>query len=263
MLRSKHKECDEQHSLSQDKIRQAVVECIQTRGNASRITSAVLPLARQGFVRSNELADLVVAGWGLAVDAFLDDGLLSSDEESKLINFAEHSGLNHRLQQHPGYTQIAKAVQLRDLSEGKINSRMDFNGALPVNLQKNEKLIWAFPNTEYLEDRERREFSGVSHGVSIRVMTGVHYRLGLFKGRPVTKQERVSLGLGTLFVTTKHIYFAGGSKPIRIPFTKIVSFDQFSDGIGIMQEAASAKPQTFITHDGWFTFNLIARVSQL
>lgn len=179
------------------------------------------------------------------------------------MDFAEHSGLSHRLQQHPGYTQITKAVQLRDLSEGKINSQMSFIGVLPVNLQKNEKLIWAFPDTEYMEDRERREFAGVSHGVSIRVMKGVHYRLGAFKGRPVIKQERVSLGVGTLFVTTKHIYFTGGAKSIRVPYSKIVSFDQFSDGIGIMQEAAAAKPQTFITHDGWFTFNLIARVSQL
>lgn len=67
---------------------------------------------------------------------------------------------------------------LRDLSEGKVTSRMDFNGTLPVNLQKNEKL------------------------------------------------------------------------------------NQFSNGISIMQEAALAKPQTFITRDGWFTFNFIARVSQ-
>ena len=104
---------------------------------------------------------------------------------------------------------------------------------------------------------------GVSHGVSVRLVKGVYYRVGAFKGRPVVRQERVSLGMGTLYVTTKHIYFSGPQKSLRIPYSKIVSYEQYSDGIGLMRDAATAKPQVFVTNDGWLAFNLINLVSQL
>lgn len=263
LLRSQHKECASLHTQSQDNVRQVVAQCIQSGGDAKHIASSVLPLTRQGLIPADEINDLLVDGWAMAVDAFLDDGLLSSDEEFRLMDFVQKTGIGQKLQQHPSYSLLAKAAQLRDLAQGNVQSRMSFSGPLPVNLQKGESPIWAFPGTEYLEDRERREFVGHSQGVSVRVMKGVYYRVGSFKGRPVTHQERISLGTGTLYVTTKNLYFTGSQKSVRIPFGKIVSFEQFSNGIGIMRDLATAKPQIFVTHDGWFTYNLITQVSQL
>ena len=61
---------------------------------------------------------------------------------------------------------------------------------------------------------------------------------------------------GLLAVTDKHIYFHGSRKAFRVRFDKIVSFDQFSDGFGIMRDAQTAKPQPFRTGNGWFGYNL-------
>ena len=77
LLRSKHSECEKQHAKSQEQIRQAIVQFIQTRSNASKLSSTILPIARQGFVRTNEFNDLMVDGWAKAVDLFLEDGMLS------------------------------------------------------------------------------------------------------------------------------------------------------------------------------------------
>ncbi len=263
LLRSVHKECEQQHAAAQAAIQRAVVQFIMHQADAGQVRSMVLPLARQGFVRTSELDGLMVEGWRQAVDACLEDGLLTAAEEAALVNFAEKTGLMPNISRLPAYGLLAKAAQLRDLGEGKIQSRMTFNGPTGLNLQKNEVLIWAFPGTEYLEDRERREMVGVSHGVSVRIVKGVYYRVGAFKVRPVGRQERVSLGVGTLDVTTRHIYFSGPQKSLRIPYSKIVSYEQYSDGIGLMRDAATAKPQVFVTNDGWFAFNLINLVSQL
>ena len=263
LLRSQHKECAALNAQSQDKVRQAVAQCIQTGGDASCITSSVLTLARQGFVPAKSLNDLLVDGWAIAMETFLEDGLLSPDEEARLMDFIQKTGIGPKLQQHPSYSMLAKAAQLRDLAQGNLQSRMNFSGSLPVNLMKGEIPIWVFHGTEYLEDRERREFVGRSQGVSIRVMKGVYYRVGSFKGQPVTHQERISLGIGSLYVTNKNLYFAGSQKSVRIPYGKIISFEQFSNGIGVMRDLATAKPQIFITNDGWFTFNLITQISQL
>jgi hypothetical protein len=94
-------------------------------------------------------------------------------------------------------------------------------------------------------------------------MKGVYYRVGAFKAQPIETTERTYIDSGWVAITNKHVYFAGSRKSVRIPYTKIVSFEPFSDGFGIMRDAASAKPQIFVTGDGWFSYNLVANAAQL
>jgi len=42
---------------------------------------------------------------------------------------------------------------------------------------------------------------------------------------------------------------------------KVVSFVPFSDGFGIHRDAASVKPQMFLTGDGWFAYNLFVNLA--
>jgi len=46
-------------------------------------------------------------------------------------------------------------------------------------------------------------------------------------------------------------------------YEKIVSFESYEDGIGLQRDAASVKPQSFVTGDGWFTYNLITNLAQM
>ena len=64
---------------------------------------------------------------------------------------------------------------------------------------------------------------------------------------------------GVLGVTTKHIYFKGDEKSFRVRLEKIVSFEPYQDGLGIMRDTARAKPETFTMDpvDAWFSINLI------
>ena len=43
----------------------------------------------------------------------------------------------------------------------------------------------------------------------------------------------------------------------------IVGFDSYEDGLGIMRDAQTAKPQTFRTGHGWFVFNLATNLAQI
>ena len=66
-----------------------------------------------------------------------------------------------------------------------------------------------------------------------------------------------------LGLTTKHLCFAGSRKRFRVRYDRIVSFDPYDDGFGIMREAQSAKPQTLRTGDGWFPYNLATNLVQM
>lgn len=68
---------------------------------------------------------------------------------------------------------------------------------------------------------------------------------------------------GMLGVTTKHLYFSGSTKSFRVKYDKIVSFEPFSDALGIQRDAQTAKPQVFQTEYGWFTYNLVTNLAQM
>ena len=66
-----------------------------------------------------------------------------------------------------------------------------------------------------------------------------------------------------LGLTTKHIHLAGKRKRFRVRYDRIVAFDPYEDGFGIMRDAQTAKPQAFRTGDGWFVYNLATNLAQV
>ena len=64
-----------------------------------------------------------------------------------------------------------------------------------------------------------------------------------------------------LGLTTKHIYFAGEKWKFRVRYDRIVTLEPFDDGVGIMRDAQTAKPQSFVTGDGWFVYNLAVNLA--
>lgn len=87
--------------------------------------------------------------------------------------------------------------------------------------------------------------------------------MGAFRGSPVETTECIHIDTGLFAVTTKQVYFAGHSKSLRIRHDQIVSFIPYSEGIGLQRDATTAKPQIFVTGDGWFTDNLLSNVTNL
>jgi hypothetical protein len=169
----------------------------------------------------------------------------------------------NELDRNGALVKIVKAAVLRDILNGILPHGISINENLSINLQKGEKIVWAFSNSKYLEDKIRRQYVGGSHGVSVRVMKGVYYKVGSFKGQNIEYMERVHINKGWVILTNKNIYFVGSQKSLRISYAKVISFEPYTDGVGIMRDAANAKAQIFVTGDGWFTYNLVTNLSQL
>jgi hypothetical protein len=264
IFRKKHRECAEKRNQGWNELIRIAIEAAIGTYPLEDVNSRSAAIAENSFLSSSEIREALVAGWEKAVEHFLEDGNLDPQEETRLVAFAEHFELSQEdLDKNGAYTQFVKGLVLRDLMEGKIPERFRPIGQLPFNFQRKEKLIWAFNDVMYYEDRTRRRYTGGSRGVSIRIAKGVYYRVGSFRGHPIETTERIHVDTGILAVTTKHLYFYGPRKSFRIRFDKIVSFTPYSDGIGIQRDAATAKPQIFVTGDGWFTYNLLVNLSNL
>jgi hypothetical protein len=209
-----------------------------------------------------ERNSLLARAWSQCLDKFLEDGLLSAEEEAKLAAFRSHFALTQDILDRDGsMTRAAKAGALRELVEGGIPTRLRVPGGLPFNFQASEQMVWAFPAVRYLQDRVRKQYVGQSQGLSIRVAKGVYYRTSGFRGHVVESTETKEMDRGWLALTTKHLYFGGSHESLRIPYKKVVSFQPFSNGIGLMRDVANAKLQSFVNDDGWFTYNLVANLA--
>ena len=207
---------------------------------------------------------LLVRAWEEAVEGMIEDGVVSLDEEAALAQYISHFDLTQEeLDRNGAQTSLVQAAVIRDITQGIVPQRQNITGNMPFNLMKSETLVWVIQGVDYLETVVRRERRGSSHGLSIRVARGVYYRPSTFRSRPIEWEETVHADTGLLGLTTKHIYFAGSRKKFRVRYDRIVSFDPFDDGFGIMRDAQTAKPQTFRTGDGWFPYNLAVNLSQM
>ena len=216
-----------------------------------------------GFLGQGEANRLLIRAWETAALGALEDGLLSLDEENALARYVDYFSLAQQdLDGNGVQTSLVQAAVIRDVTQGIIPKRQRVNGAVPFNLMKSEQLVWVIQGVDYLETVVRRERQGTSHGISIRVARGLYYRPSTFRSRPIEWEETVHADTGMLGLTTKHICFAGSRKRFRVRYDKIVAFEPYDDGFGIMRDAQTAKPQTFRTGDGWFAYNLVTNLAQ-
>jgi hypothetical protein len=271
LLSNKHTECEnifiekqKRISIGKQEIINRIIQSITTSNNYEELDNSILSVEISHYVDPTERKALLVQGWEYSISKFLEDGILDSKEETKLVQFKERYELSQEeLDRNGALTRITKAAIIREILSGNIPERMSLQGSLPINFQKGEILVWAFSQSDYFENKTRKTYVGASRGVSVRVMRGVYYRVGEFRGEAVERTERVHIDNGWVVITNKNLYFAGARKSVRIPYKIIVSFEPFSDGIGIIRDTVSAKPQIFVTGDGWFTYNLVTNLAKL
>ena len=201
---------------------------------------------------------LLADAWQEALEGVLEDGVLSLDEEATLVRYLRHFDLSEDVD----LTDMVKAATIREAAEGLVPQRQEIAGRMPFNLMKSEQMVWLMEDVDYHEVVTRRERRGTSHGLSIRVAKGLYYRPGMFRSQFHEWEETLHVDTGLLGMTTKHIYFHGNRKRFRIRYDRIVSFDPYSDGFGVMRDAQTAKLQSFRTGDGWFAYNLVMNLAQ-
>ena len=263
-LKKSHIECKNRHEHGMSEIVSSLADAPARPGDVTQLMKYVTKVASSSYIHGSKLQSALVRGFELAVERALDDHLLSEEEEIVLSELNEALPIPYdALDRNGAVTKLVKSAVIRDLTQGVIPQRQHIDGVVPFNLQKSETLVWVFQRVRYFEERTRTQFVGGSKGVSFRVAKGVYYRTGGFKGRRVQSSEAVHADTGLLGVTTKHIYFAGSSKRFRINYNKVVSFEPYSDGIGLQRDAQTARPQSFLTGDGWYTYNLIVNLAQM
>ncbi|MGA1583929.1 MAG: hypothetical protein ACO4CH_11815 [Saprospiraceae bacterium] len=259
-FRDRHKECVEQFETSVNGIRYLTTHAITAHQPPDAALASNRKMESEGRLDPNDTEGAIVEGIDRALDYFLSDELLSKEEEASIDKYLAVLPVSVESLDKAGITQqIVKASVIRGvMNDEVVDPPRSVSANLPFLFQRSERLIWAFQGVDYHEMTTRREFRGGSQGISVRITKGVYYRTSAFKGQPVEIDELRHIANGPLALTTKHIYFGSERKSFKIPYTKLVALNTYSDAIRVQKDGVRSKPQIFRGLDGWFASNIIS-----
>ena len=118
----------------------------------------------------------------------------------------------------------------------------------PIILKKNEEALIVLPNITLKEPRSVRTSLGGYAGPTIRITKGFSIKLGGVSSRSISHEEIKIIDKGTLTITNKRLIFTGLVKTLNYNLNKILSINEFNDGISIQRENKQ-KPEYFIGTD--------------
>jgi hypothetical protein len=107
---------------------------------------------------------------------------------------------------------------------------------VPLMMKPGEGAYVNLNGVQYVEERTRSTYVGGTRGVSFRLMKGVSFRTGGFKGERVPVTEKVELDRGRFVVTNKRVIFSGPRKNVSFPVSKILEVHEYTDGLSISRE---------------------------
>ena len=261
-FRSKHDECEAKFRSGLNQINSIVANCFVTNEDFYLKEREIKAIVANSCIDAISLENEYVKVFDQAVDRYLNDGIISTREEQMVARFLQFTGMQQaRLNENKSLEKVLQSKVLEDILSGnKPKPRITIAGDFPFMLGKTENLIWLFRNITLHQQKVRREYVGRSSGVSVRIMKGVYYRTGGFKGHPVETTVMQRVGVGSVCLTDKNLHFSSPEKSLKIPYSKILSVESYSNGVGLQKDGVNDKPIFLENINSWFVYNVIANL---
>ncbi|MDE5662717.1 MAG: hypothetical protein K2I37_01625 [Muribaculaceae bacterium] len=261
-FRSQHAECEQSHQNGIARIMAILAGCFERKEDFYLHQNELQAICREAFVTDDICRQIYCKAFDAAIEQYLDDGIIDNDEERTVARFMQFTGLpQHQLNANKSLEKVVQSKVLQELLNGQVPTpRITISGSFPFLLSKNEHMLWLFRNVTLQMQKVRRETVGRTRGVSVRICKGVYYRTGGFRGHPIETTYMQRIGTGSVCLTDKNLYFHSPEKSLKIPFSKILSLDPYSNGLGVQKDGANDKPIFFQNLNSWFCYNVISNL---
>lgn len=146
----------------------------------------------------------------------------------------------------------------------------EYSNALAISVpcpfvlkDKDEHAIWV-SKCELMQEVTTSEYVGVYGGPSVRIASGLWWRIGGARGH---KEVHASIQpmdeMGDFAITTHAVYFGGKRCNFRIPFSRVVKINSYSDSVGICKDGGKEQIVLTLT-DGlaYYVYNLLEEITQ-
>ena len=116
----------------------------------SHFRTLVEDVARDNFVRRDELRQLLVQGLQRMINATFADQVPTVEESQRITGFTKQFGITGDELGESGI-RLGKAQILQQLDKGKLLKNIVVDG-MPINLERGENVIWAFRSVTGIRD---------------------------------------------------------------------------------------------------------------
>lgn len=257
---SYHDACKQKYEQGVRELTDILNLCFANKTDFYLKEGEVNTILLNSYIKEQFKEELFVNVLDNAIDSYLNDNIIDDQEKKMVARYIQFSGLpTNVLNKNHAIEKMLQSEVLLDILNGKKpNPKITIGGDFPFMLNKNENIVWLFRNITLHQQKVQREYVGRSRGISVRVMKGVYYRTGGFKGHPIETTIMQKIGTGSVCFTDKHIYYHSPEKSLKIPYSKILSVDSYSNGIGLQKDGANDKPIFLEGLNSWFAYNVIA-----
>lgn len=191
-------------------------------------------------ITESELKKIRVTAYVTASKAVRLDGAVSNEDYEKLKKIQKFLKIPDE-DIRGAKQELTRLCLINEIQQGNLPTIT----TSAVILQKSEKAHWVEPG-DLLEERViSRRYEGGSHGVSIRVMKGVSYRVGAHRGHIVSETGIVTVSSGDLVITNKRAIFRGDRKSFVLRLEKLLDLQMFSDGARITDDKGKIRQVKF------------------
>lgn len=262
LFHSKHTDCEQRHLNGIPRIKKILADCFDSKEDFYLHQNEIRSICLESYLSEDTCRNIYCQVFDSAIEKYLDDGIIDAKEEGTVARFIQFSELpQHLLNANKSLERVVQSKVIQELLNGQIPApKITISGNFPFLLGKNEHMLWLFRDVTLQMQKVRRETVGRTRGVSVRVCKGVYYRTGGFRGRPVETTYMQHIGTGSVCLTDKNLYFHCPEKTLKIPFSKILSLDPYSNGLGVQKDGANDKPMFFENLNSWFCYNVISNL---
>ena len=245
--------------LAQKFIRGFMAEYFTNQKTLQRALQISLQVMQTLPLSSQKQQEAYYEMLGQAGNNFLRNGLMSPAEQQKVDEYVNTLGLS--LINLPPSLQGSKVEELGQasiLADFQAGRKPRYNIQAPIILAHGEVALWCYNNVTMYQEKVQREYVGRTGGFSFRLVKGITYRTGGFKGHPVETSYMENMGRGSLYVTNRNIIFMGAQRSIKVPYSKIIGINPYSDGMEVQRDGTNVKRLAFQGFDCSFVLNVLS-----
>lgn len=204
-------------------------------------TSKALGMSESQTTRLYEKA--AVAAVQAAFTSAVADRRYAKDEEAHVAALAKSLGVTIKHDESTA-ALVARFRLMAEIEAGHLPSI-----SVPILLQRGETCHFSggASHHEIKTLTKRINYSGPT--ASIKIVKGLRWRVGSISVHRVTTDVMTQLDTGTLYVTSKRLFFDGAKKNVSIPLGKVSNFTVFKDGLQVEKE--TGKDPYFLGTSDW------------
>lgn len=262
LFKDSHDDCEQQYLYGRQSIISKLESSLFNGSDLSEVENEIQDIASSSYIE--DVRPLIIKGLESAIKNQIAETPLFKEQEDQMDAYVKHFELSQdKINDNKQWRQAIKALMIGELVDDKLPERVNIVGDLPILFQDDEKIIWLFQEVDYYKVQSKSRRVGNYSGWSGRVLKGLYYRWGNFQSESIKSMEIEHIDTGFLAFTQKQLYFYGNFKGFKLPYSRILAIEPYSDGVKIQKTHANAYPISFITNEGWFTYNLLINLHRM